>query len=119
TSITTTSTKLESPCPSTTFMSLWRVTSACCAGRIADSRAFLGISRSCYDCVVRDLAVLLLHVVATVARIAGPGGVRAVVAESLLVKQQLLILSRSSKRSPDLRLSDRVVAGHCALLMLP
>jgi transposase InsO family protein len=59
-----------------------------------------------------------LHVVATVARIAGPGGVRAVVAESL-VKQQLLILSRSRKRSPHLRLSDRLVAGLCALLMRP
>jgi hypothetical protein len=36
---------------------------------------------------VRDLPIPLLHVVATVARLAGPGGVRAVVAESVLVKQ--------------------------------
>ena len=68
---------------------------------------------------VRDLAVLLLHVLATVARLAGPGGVRAVAAESVLVKQQLLILNRSRKRSPGLRLGDRVVAGLCALLMRP
>jgi transposase InsO family protein len=68
---------------------------------------------------VRDLAVLLLHVLATVARLAGPGGVRAVVAESVLVKQQLLILNRSRKRSPRLRLGDRMVAGLCALLMRP
>jgi putative transposase len=45
--------------------------------------------------------------------------VRAVVAESVLVKQQLLILNRSRKRSPRLRLRDRVVAGVCALLMRP
>jgi putative transposase len=64
---------------------------------------------------VRDLAILLLHVLATIARLAGPGGVRAVVAESVLVKQQLLILNRSRKRSPRLRLGDRVVAGLCAL----
>ena len=36
-----------------------------------------------------------LHVLATVARLVGLGGVRAVVAESVLVKQQLLILNRS------------------------
>ena len=41
------------------------------------------------------------------------------VAESLLVKQQLLILNRSRKRSPRLRLSDRIIAGFCALLMRP
>ena len=36
---------------------------------------------------------------------AGPGGARAVVAESVLVKQQLLLLSRSRKRSPVIRTS--------------
>ncbi len=68
---------------------------------------------------MRDLTVLFLHLLATVARLAGPGGARSVVAESLLVKQQLLILNRSRKRSPNLRLSDRMVAGVCALLMRP
>jgi putative transposase len=68
---------------------------------------------------VRDLAVLFFHLLATLARLAGPGGARSVVAESVLVKQQLLILNRSCKRSPNLRLSDRLVAGLCALLMRP
>jgi hypothetical protein len=68
---------------------------------------------------VRDPAVLFLHLLATVARLAGPGGARSVVAESVLVKHQLLILNRSRKRSPNLRPSDRVVAGLCALLMRP
>jgi hypothetical protein len=44
-------------------------------------------------------------------------GARAVVAESVLVKQQLLILNRSRKRSPNLRLAERLVAGVCTLLM--
>ena len=47
---------------------------------------------------MRDLAVLFLHLLATVARLAGPGGARSVVAESVLVKHQLLILNRSRKR---------------------
>jgi hypothetical protein len=42
---------------------------------------------------VRDLAILLIHLLATLARLAGPGGARSVVAESVLVKQQLLILN--------------------------
>jgi len=68
---------------------------------------------------MRDLAVLFLHVLVTVARLAGPGGTRAVVAESVLVKHQLLILNRSRKRSPNLRLADRLVASVCTLLMRP
>jgi hypothetical protein len=49
---------------------------------------------------MRDLVALVLHLLATVARRAGPGEVRAVVAESVLVKQQLLILNRFRRRSP-------------------
>src|SRR5262249_27601735 len=90
-----------------------------CAWRNADFGAVRIIWRSCYDSSVRELAILLLHVFATVVRLAGPGGVRAVVAESVLVKQQLLILNRSRKRAPHLRLTDRVIAGVCALFIRP
>jgi putative transposase len=68
---------------------------------------------------VRDLAVLVLHLLVTVARLLGPGGARTVVAESVLVKHQLLILNRSGKRSPNLRFSDRLIAGLCALFVRP
>jgi putative transposase len=68
---------------------------------------------------VCDLAVLFLHLLTTVARLAGPGGARSVVAESVLVKHQLLILNRSRKRSPRLRPADRLIAGLCALLIRP
>jgi putative transposase len=68
---------------------------------------------------VRDLAVLFLHRLVTVARLAGPGGARSVVAESVLVRHQLLVLSRSRRRSPNLRPSDRMVAGLCAGFIRP
>ena len=68
---------------------------------------------------MRDLVILLVHVITTCARLLGPGGIRSVVAESVLVKQQLLILNRSRQRSPNLRSSDRLVAGLCALLIHP
>jgi hypothetical protein len=46
---------------------------------------------------VRHLAVLFLHLLATVARLVGPGGARSVVAESVLVKQ--LSFARTSRHS--------------------
>ena len=49
---------------------------------------------------MRDLAVLFLHLLATVVRLAGPGGVRSVVAESVLVMHQRLILNRSGNGLP-------------------
>ena len=52
---------------------------------------------------MRDLLILFVHVIATYARLMGPGGIRSVVAESVLLKQQLLILNRSRQRAPNLR----------------
>jgi len=49
----------------------------------------------------------------------GPGGVRSLVAESLLLKHQLLIVNRSRQRTPNLRSSDRILAGLLALLVRP
>jgi hypothetical protein len=55
---------------------------------------------SCYYSSMRNLAVLVIHLIATLARLLGPGGVRSLVAESLLLKHQLLIVNRSRQRSP-------------------
>jgi hypothetical protein len=76
-------------------------------------------SISCYYAQMRDLVILFIHLVTTVSRLARPGGVRSIVAESLLIKHQLLILNRSRHRAPNLRLWDRLVAGWCALFIPP
>ena len=68
---------------------------------------------------MRNLVTLFVHVVVTLSRLCGPGGIRSVVAESVLVKHQLLILNRSRQRAPNLRASDRLVAGLCALFIQP
>jgi putative transposase len=68
---------------------------------------------------MRDLVILFIHLITTAARLAGRGGVRSVLAESILVRDQLLILNRSRQRAPHLRLSDRLVAGWCALFVRP
>src|SRR6267142_7113811 len=45
---------------------------------------------------MREIVVLFVHLIATVVRLARPGGLRAVVAESVLVRHQLLILNRGA-----------------------
>src|SRR6516165_10314227 len=68
---------------------------------------------------MHDILVLLVHSIVTVVRLIKPGGLRGVVAESALTRHQLLILNRSRKRAPSLRVSDRMIAGLCTLLMHP
>ena len=62
------------------------------------------------------LLILAVHLLATIAKLVRPGGVRAVVAESLVLKQQLLISSRmqtgdSRPRPSPLALGRRPLAG--------
>ena len=68
---------------------------------------------------MRHLASLLFHLLVTVMKLVGSGGVRSIVAESLLLKHQLLIVNRSRERAPNLRPMDRVIAGFCAGFMRP
>jgi hypothetical protein len=60
---------------------------------------------------MRGIAILIIHFLGTILKLIGPGGVRSVVAESLLLKHQLLILNRPRQRAPNLKSSDRVIAG--------
>jgi hypothetical protein len=65
-----------------------------CGWRIVISPMIPQDSPSCYHSSMRNLAVLFIQFVATLARLLGPGGVRSIVAESLLLKHQLLIVNR-------------------------
>src|SRR5215831_20129371 len=68
---------------------------------------------------MRDLIILLVHLITTVFRLARPGGLRSAVAESVLIKHQLLIVNRSRRRAPNLRVLDRLIAGFCSLWIKP
>ena len=57
---------------------------------------------------MRLLFTLIAHVLVTLARLARPGGLGAVVAESVRVKHQLLILKRARRRAPQLTSWDRL-----------
>src|SRR5271168_5156046 len=65
------------------------------------------------------LFLLLGHLMVTLARLASPGGLRTVVAESLAVKHQLLIVKRSQRRAPNLTSLDRPMLGFYTLLVSP
>jgi putative transposase len=68
---------------------------------------------------MKDLLVLLAHLLTTVAKLLGPGGARAVVADNLLMKQQLLVINRSRRRAPNLSALDRIPLGFWLLFLSP
>src|SRR5450432_1909894 len=68
---------------------------------------------------MRDLLNLAIHLLVTLAKLLRPGGARAVAAESLLLKQQLLITNRSRARAPNLITLDRFVLGLAPLFVSP
>jgi putative transposase len=68
---------------------------------------------------MRDWLVLMAHLIVTTIRIVTPGGARAVIAESLLLKHQLLILNRARKKAPKLHALDRILLGLGAMLVSP
>jgi putative transposase len=68
---------------------------------------------------MRDLVMLVIHLLVTVAKLLRPGGARAVAAESLLLKHQLRISNRSRQRAPNLTTLDRLVLGLTTLSVSP
>ena len=68
---------------------------------------------------MKDLLLPLLHLAVTATKLCRPGGVRAVIAENLLLKQQLIVRRRSRQRAPNLRVGDRLLCGFGALFLSP
>ena len=68
---------------------------------------------------MKELLLTLLHLAVMTAKLCGPGGVRAVMAENLLLKQQLIVLRRARQRAPNLTRSDRLLCGFWSLFLSP
>jgi hypothetical protein len=49
---------------------------------------------------MREFVILLVHLIVTLVRLAKPGGLRSVLAESVMVRNQQLILNRGRKGAP-------------------
>lgn len=66
---------------------------------------------------MRELLILFAHLLTTIAKLLGPGGAKAIVNDSLLTKQQLLIMHRSRRRA---ELGNFRWESHCrGLYQLP
>jgi len=68
---------------------------------------------------MKGLLLMLAHLLTTLARLLGPGGAKAIVADSLLMKQQLLIINRSRRRAPNLTVIDRLLLDFWTLFLSP
>ena len=66
---------------------------------------------------MKDFLLTLLHLAVTAAKLCGPGGVRAVIAENLLLKQQLIVLRRGRRRAPRLTRGERLLCGFGSLFL--
>lgn len=54
---------------------------------------------------------LLIQFIVALCKLSAPGGVKALVAENQALKQQLVVMRRSNRRSPRLKSSDRFLFG--------
>jgi putative transposase len=68
---------------------------------------------------MKDLLILIWHLIVTLSKLLRSGGTRAVVAENILLKQQLMVMGRSAKRSPKLTTYDRFILGLRTLFLSP
>jgi putative transposase len=68
---------------------------------------------------MKDAIIRIFELLVAVARLLGPGGSRAIIAENLLLKQQLLVHSRARQRAPNLSVMDRALLGFWTLFLSP
>src|SRR5438132_8578261 len=68
---------------------------------------------------MKNLLITLLDFAVVTAKLYGPGGVRAVIAENLVLKQQLIVLRRGRQRASNVALSDRLICGLASLFLSP
>jgi len=47
---------------------------------------------------MKTFFVLILHLIPTIAKLIGSGDIKAIIAETLMIKQQLIVLNRPRKK---------------------
>ena len=68
---------------------------------------------------MRSPIILLVHLLSRGIKLVGTGGVRAVLAENLLLKHHLLVLNRHRRRAPRLSPADRLLLGFGSSFLKP
>ena len=64
-----------------------------------------------------EVIELLIHFFVSTIKLLKPGGVKVVMAETMIMKQQLIVMNRGKKRSPKLATSDRFLFGILAVFI--
>ncbi len=64
---------------------------------------------------MKSAVLLIVHSLVLVMKALRPSGVKALIAENLLLKHQLGILARARRKSPNLKTSDRFLLGALSL----
>ncbi len=60
---------------------------------------------------------LVIHLFVTLAKSIRPGGMKAVISENLLLKQQIITLTRQRSRAPRLTSFDRLLFGYLTFII--
>ncbi len=68
---------------------------------------------------MEEISLFLIHLLMVVARLLGPGGIKVIIAENLLFKQQLLVVCCPRQRAPNLLPADRFLFGLFSLFLRP
>jgi putative transposase len=66
-----------------------------------------------------DFLIHFAHLLTTIAKLLGPGGVKTIVTDSLLMKQQLMNMNRTRQRAPNLTALNRYLTGFWSLFLSP
>lgn len=66
---------------------------------------------------MRKFLILMAHLLVTPPRLMKPGGAKAIVAENLLLKQQLLAACRTRRRAPHVPALDRLGLGFWSVFL--
>ncbi|MGD8593671.1 MAG: integrase core domain-containing protein [Gammaproteobacteria bacterium] len=66
---------------------------------------------------MKENLTLFMHFICTIFKLLKPGGVKAVMAENLALKQQLITLNRGHQRSPNLTTRERFFYGLIGFLV--
>lgn len=68
---------------------------------------------------MKDVIYLLFHLLTIIAKLLRPGGSKTIIAENILLKQQLIIHGRTRQRALNLSTQDRALLGFWSLFLNP
>ena len=68
---------------------------------------------------MKEISLFLIHLLTAIARLLSPGGAKGIIAENLLLKQQLIVVCRPRQRAPNLTPTNRFLFGLFSLFLRP